>query len=434
MNVMNYDRKALKRRAREYMRDIRPRPWRVTLLFVLLAGLIPGVITALMPDPSRDAVLAIASDIGRDPQRWLAQLQGPGGADMLWYYGELFGSGAGMSIVTIFVTILVGLYGVVMNYGYMNYALKLYKGETTAYTNVFGGFPVAAKAIGASVMIYIYVFLWSLLGTFVGVCATLIAVVTVMAFELSGFMLGLVFLLVLAVWIAIEIFVLFVSYRYTLAPYYILTSDKGVFAAIRASKEEMHGNLGRYFVLELSFIGWELLMVLIVFVVALAGAFISIGMGAAVGYGGAVIGYAVTTALAALAIIPLMLWLTPYVASAQAGFFLVVTGQDDVPGTSHAAPDYTPPQPSAIWDQVPPPPAFTEDAPPAPVAEEPKAEEPKPEETETAEPVIPAEPEAPAEPQPAEPVAPAAPEVSAEPEPPAQPAPADEGQEPKPEA
>lgn len=421
MNVMNYDRKALKRRAKEYMRDIRPRPWRVTLLFVLLAGLIPGAITALMPDPSRDAVLAIASDIGRDPQRWLAQLQGPGGADMLRYYGELFSSGAGMSIVTIFVTILVSLYGVVMNYGYMNYALKLYKGETTAYAQIFGGFPVAAKAIGASVMIYIYVFLWSLLGTFVGVCATLIAVVTVMAFELSGFMLGLIFLLVLAVWIAIEIFVLFVSYRYTLAPYYILTSDKGVFAAIRASKEEMQGNLGRYFVLELSFIGWELLMVLIVFVVALAGAFISIGLGAAVGYGGAAVGYFVSAALSVLAIIPLMLWLTPYVASAQAGFFLVVTGQDDGPAAPHSVPEYTPPQPSGIWDNVPPPPTFT-----TPAAEEEEAPEaPEP----------PAEPEAEPEPETekpetAEPETPVAPEPPAETEVPAEPDPAEEEQGP----
>lgn len=428
MNVMNYDRKALKRRAKEYIRDLQPRAWKVTLLYLLLASLIPNIITDLLPHPFQNAMMVLAADISQNPQGWLAQFQGPNGVDMLQHYQNLFNAGSGMSLITIFVTVLIGLYGVVMNYGYMNYALKLYKGEVTAYTNIFGGFPVAAKAIGASVMIAVYVFLWSLLAVFVWVCACLIAVVAAVAFELTGWAMVLLGLVMFALWVALVIFLLFVEFRYALAPYYILHNDMGVFEAIRASKNEMHGNIGRRFMLGLSFFGWLLLVALIDMAVVGLVYVLSAAIG---GFEGRIVGTAVAPFVGALVVIPLLLWLDPYMSSAHAGFFLTVTGQDDGPAAPRSVPEYTPPQPSGIWDNVPPPPSFT-----APAAEEEKAPavpepptepeaEPEPEATEpeTVEPEM-------AKSETAEPEALAAPEPSAETETPAEPDLAEEEQGP----
>ncbi len=79
------------------------------------------------------------------------------------------------------------------------------------------------------------------------------------------------------------------AYRYSMAPYLMAEyPEMGIREAVNRSKELMQGNKGRLFCLDLSFIGWWLLSIL------------TFGI--------------------------LSLWITPYVQTARAAFYLELTG------------------------------------------------------------------------------------------------------------
>lgn len=440
---MFYDRKALKNRARASLRGIQPRPWKVTLLYWLLVALIPGAITLMIQFANGSGIFAYLGnlqDIYADPTGWSMKIEAMDTEELLGYYRSFYLPAAGAGLLSTFITVLVGLFKLVMSYGYANYALKLYRGEPTETGDIFAGFPEAGRAIGAGIMTFIFEFLWTLLAVVLGICATLIITVLMAALDGSTAVLVLGILLFIVVWIAVSLFITFIAYRYSLVPYFILTTDMGAMEAIRESKNAMRGNLGRRFVLELSFCGWELVNGLIAIGVACVGYFVLIfALSFAMVFqtmdtvqyidpsyyesqefvgqvmSGTMVGMVVLAAVAEVATLPLGLWLTAYKGSAYAGFFLTVTGQDEGPQMAQPVTGYIPPQPSDIWDNVPPPPSFTAPTTPAAPAEPAPAPEPVSE--------APAEPEPPAVETPAEPVAeaPVEPETPVEPEAPAEP-------------
>lgn len=427
---MFYDRKALKNRARASLRGVSPRPWKVTLFYWLLVALIPGAITLIVQFASNSGIFAYLQQMYTDPTGWSMRFEAMDTEEVLGYYRSFYLPAAGAGLLSTFITILVGLFKLVMSYGYANYALKLYRGEPTGTGDIFAGFPEAGRAIGAGIMTFIFEFLWTLLAMVLGICATLIITVVMAAFDGSTAVLVLGILLLIAVWVAVVLFSVFIAYRYSLVPYFILTTDMGVMEAIRESKNAMRGNLGRRFVLELSFIGWELVNGLIALGVACVGYFILVfALSFAMVFqtmdtaqyidpsyyesqeflgqimSGTMIGTVVLAMMAEVATLPLGLWLTAYKGSAYAGFFLTVTGQDEEPQMVQPVTDYIPPQPSGIWDNVPPPPSFTAPTAPAAPAEPapaPVAEAPVEPEPPIVEPPVvetPAEPEAPVEPE-----------------------------------
>lgn len=408
---MYYDRKALKFRARASLRGVQPRPWKVTLLYWLLAALIPGAVTLVLQLVGSSGMFAYWQAMVADPVGWSARLETMDFNELMSYYSSMFVPAVGAGLISTFVTILVRLFQLVMSYGYANYALKLYRGEPTGTGNIFSGFPVAGRAIGAGVLTYLFEFLWTLLAVVLGTCATLILVVAMVAFGSSAAELVVGILLIL-VWAAVILFSIFISYRYSLVPYFVLTTEMGAMDAVRASKEGMRGNLGRRFMLELSFLGWELLNALIAIVVVLVGYFVLVFalsfavvlqagdvdpyyfeneayLNQVVGQvlSQALVGMGILAVVAQVATLPIGLWLTAYKGSAYAGFFLSVTGQDaPQPQVVQPPVNYAPPRPSDIWEQVPPPPSFTAPAVPAEPAGETLPEEKSP-----------AEPESPAE-------------------------------------
>ena len=106
--------------------------------------------------------------------------------------------------------------------GYVSYCLKVARKDSSmSYLDLFSSYRYLLKAMGLSVMTGIFVFLWSLLFIIPGIIA---------------------------------------SYRYIQA-LRILVDDpsKGIFQCIRESKEMMAGNKMDYFLLELSFLPWNLL-------------------------------------------------------------------------------------------------------------------------------------------------------------------------------
>lgn len=313
---MNYDRKQLKLTAKEAVRSTVPKAWVVTLIYVLLAGVAVQVVNAVTPNPFAQFSAAISAS----PETFADN------PELMWRVWSRIGGGT--VALSIFVSVLVSLYQTVMRYGYVGYCLKVWRREETAYGNIFSGFSIAGRAIGASIMVGIFTFLWCipLMIGYMGLILLAVALADAsMALGILGIIAALVFLIV---------GVLCISYRYCLTAYYQMNEpEMGVFEAITASKRSMRGNIRRRLVLDLSFLGWELLLGCIVWLVVFVGlmlvlagntAALSAGIDPAAIWATAGIPGVLVLALSWLASLPLSLWLNAYMGVANAGFFLFV--------------------------------------------------------------------------------------------------------------
>ncbi len=121
----------------------------------------------------------------------------------------------------IFVLEVLALF---VSVGFMSFALRIRRGRNVGIYNLGDGFSVAGKVFIIFILQTIFVFLWSLLFIIPGLVA---------------------------------------AYRYRLA-YYILLDDpnKSPLQCIRESKLLMRGHKGEMFVLDLSFIGWQFLIII----------------------------------------------------------------------------------------------------------------------------------------------------------------------------
>lgn len=114
----------------------------------------------------------------------------------------------------------------VVDIGYMNYCLKIARGGKGDFSDVLDGFQFFGKAILIRIITTILIALWSLLFLFPGIAA---------------------------------------YYRYRQAYYILLDAPyKSALDCVRESKQLMAGNKLNLFLIDLSFIGWQLCDMLIV--------------------------------------------------------------------------------------------------------------------------------------------------------------------------
>lgn len=115
--------------------------------------------------------------------------------------------------------------GSILETGYHAFSLKVANRDSSmSYGDLFSSVKYIFKVIGLFFMIFLFTFLWSLLFVIPGIIA---------------------------------------AYRYSQAIFILVENpDKGIMQCIRESKEMMVGHKWEYFVLELSFILWQLLGVI----------------------------------------------------------------------------------------------------------------------------------------------------------------------------
>lgn len=129
--------------------------------------------------------------------------------------------GAFPSLMTWFVSIVCLLLLQVLDAGQVIYHLGIRRGEEMPYGCLMDGFSFAGKIILLNIVMYIFVFLWSLLFIVPGIIA---------------------------------------AYRYRFALYNLCEDpERGVMEVLRMSKAQTKGFKGQIFVLDLTFIGWKLL-------------------------------------------------------------------------------------------------------------------------------------------------------------------------------
>ncbi len=344
---MMYNRKAIKLQAKQAMVTARPRTWVVTLVLLIVTALIPVFIQMVASGPFATALVAACVNIAVDAGS-AEEIEGK-------LIGLLLGSLGMAMLVSLVIGVLTALLKIVMNYGYCGYAYQVWRGRPAGLGSLFSGFGRLGGVLGSGVLVGVFTWLWSML---------VVLILGVAGFAI-GFLLSdsevLVSLLSLVLSVLAVVAALWIEYRYFLTPYYIMTRpNMGAMEAITASKRAMKGNKGRLFVLkELSFLGWELLLGLIVSAVALVGMVIAaliagggvIDMAERVARGGSVTANAVLGLIAQVAIpvtvvlvvvalvkLPMQLWLTAYKSVSYAGFFQAVAGEERAAAAFETAP------------------------------------------------------------------------------------------------
>ena len=125
------------------------------------------------------------------------------------------------NLLGIFAGVLTGLLGIILQAGFVLYCMAVRKGERAEYATLFDGFAMAGKVIALSILIFSFIFLWSML------------------FIIPGFI---------------------AAYRYRFALYNLYENpDLSPFEALNMSKRQTLGYKYQLFVFDLSYLGWALL-------------------------------------------------------------------------------------------------------------------------------------------------------------------------------
>ncbi len=127
-------------------------------------------------------------------------------------------------LMVTFISILISLISVVLSAGYVIYHQGIRRGRTMPYATLFDGFTFVGKIIILQIMVFIFTFLWSLLLFFPGIIA---------------------------------------AYRYRFALYNLCENPQlSPSEALNMSKAQTRGYKWQLFVLDLSFLGWNILCAL----------------------------------------------------------------------------------------------------------------------------------------------------------------------------
>lgn len=272
--MKQYDRRDLKRQAREAMRLTRPRFWVVCLIYFLLTTGVESIIHLLSS-----------------------------------YEGSVLSQ---FSFFIFFCTILYNLYYLVIQFGYTLWSLWTWRKLNPGAGSLLQGFSVAGRVIIMELLIFLRIFLWVVLLA-MGLTILVLSVPSVPVYLLG----------ILLLYVAVVIIML----RYAAAPYLLADfPDDGASAAVNRSVEMMRGRKWELFKLQFSFIGWYLLQFLLssgvlLFFLYQSGAFAAAISTDNLWFYQSVINSIPAFLLSNLITLPLSLWVTPYVSVAQAGFY-----------------------------------------------------------------------------------------------------------------
>lgn len=125
------------------------------------------------------------------------------------------------NLVSLFVSVLTGLVGVILSAGFTLYCMAVRRGERSEFLTLFDGFSFVGKIIGLNIVITVFIALWSML------------------FVIPGFV---------------------AAYRYRFALYNLYENPElGIMDALAMSKQQTTGYKAQLLVLDISYLGWSLL-------------------------------------------------------------------------------------------------------------------------------------------------------------------------------
>ena len=143
---MGFNRIEAKFNAKISMRQTRPSPIWITALFLLLTVIVKQVVVAVVGDPFVEMVQYL--QMNYDPYEVL---------------NYVFLRNPAHTALYCVVSLVLGLYGIIMNYGYISYALRLSRNEQPDHRNLFDGFARVGRVLWAAILQSIFLTFWELL-------------------------------------------------------------------------------------------------------------------------------------------------------------------------------------------------------------------------------------------------------------------------------
>ncbi len=143
------------------------------------------------------------------------------------------------------------IFSPVLTLGFYHTLLKTLRREEIGVSDVLARLPLFFKAIGLNLMVGLRIFVWMLPGFLLMLCGS--------AALLMGSGLGT--LLMIAGVVVTAVFTIRANFSYYLSAFIMADApETGIRAAIARSREVMNGRRMELFLLDLSFIGWQLLL------------------------------------------------------------------------------------------------------------------------------------------------------------------------------
>lgn len=210
---------------RRYAREALKGRWLKAGGVGLLAGFLGAAISTSIPSGSSSA--------GAETENVLSSnMAGVSSAVIPDIPAMFFAVVMGIALVLLLWAIVILVIGGATTLGYAKYNLNLVDDNTPKLKDLFSQYNRLGTGFGMQFFRGLFTFLWSLLFVIPGIIA---------------------------------------CYRYYMTPFILCENpDMTAREAIRESKELMRGNKWRLFCLEFSFIGWELLAFLVIWVVLMA--------------------------------------------------------------------------------------------------------------------------------------------------------------------
>ncbi|NLV86876.1 MAG: DUF975 family protein [Clostridiales bacterium] len=200
---MKISRPAIKNNARILMSKSKPSPFLVALVFFSISY----VLNFLLMSVSGQAQMFSG----------MMEAFASGNYDYMPTMPEL-------GLTAFLLMLAISIMYLMMDVGFRIYSFNLCSGKKASYGNLFDGFGIFFKVLWLHILMFFFIYLWSLLLIIPGIIA---------------------------------------SYRYRMALFIMLDNpDIGALECIRRSKQMMIGRKWELFVLDLSFLGWSLLTVL----------------------------------------------------------------------------------------------------------------------------------------------------------------------------
>lgn len=275
---MEIDRRELKRQARERMALTEPKPWVVALAYIAMTTGVSWLFSVI-PTPE----------------------------------GSLF---------QIFLQMLFTLYTTVVRFGLCLWALWTWRQLDPGLGSLTQGFSVAGRVLLMELGIFVRTLGWYFLAS-LGLSVPMVALVMMSTnYEMIAAVVILFFIALLAILYAI-------SLRYSLAPYLLADRpDEGASLPIYRSVMLMRGWKWDLFKLELSFLGWELINLLLSGAVVIGSLYqaglLPLGPVLDPSWADACVNMIYSmpvVVLSTLVTVPVSLWLLPYRSTARAGFY-----------------------------------------------------------------------------------------------------------------
>jgi len=282
------DRKQIKAAAKARMAQSAPSYWKVMLVWLLVASLVPQLVMNLASGDTPDSLQKLMQLLegGIDPELALRALQ--------LSAGQLTASWA--------LSLALSIFQMVLGFGLTSYCLRLYRGQECGIPDLFNGFSMAGRVIGQQILVNLIAIGITILIT---IPVTLIAIFAAAMDEVLG---GI--LLILAFIGGVILFAV-IMLGYALATTALADQPElGAMGAIQYGKNLIRGHKGQYVLFVLSFFGWALLCSL------LEGIF----TGVCTAYS-LPIPFWASGLIDMVLMLPYYLWLAPYVQTSTAGFY-----------------------------------------------------------------------------------------------------------------